>query len=160
MLVWTCFLLAPGIISMLLLLGFVCLVKRDFLKIIFQTLLYLFVNRKIDQWKIFFSQKKLTWFLKKCFFFWRKTLFRSYEKFRNIILFVDYNKFSPQTFDCYIFCFESFFLISPLRIWFNLIFILTLVLILWLSYLIIFNWNFLSIKFGPHSFDCYLFYLK
>jgi hypothetical protein len=23
-----------------------------------------------------------------------------------------------------------------------------------------FNWNFLSIKFGPHSFDCYLFYLK
>jgi hypothetical protein len=23
-----------------------------------------------------------------------------------------------------------------------------------------FNWNFLSIKFGPYSFDCYLFYLK
>jgi hypothetical protein len=23
-----------------------------------------------------------------------------------------------------------------------------------------FNWNFLAIKFGPHSFDCYLFYLK
>jgi len=23
-----------------------------------------------------------------------------------------------------------------------------------------FNWNFLSIKFDPHSFDCYLFYLK
>ena len=23
-----------------------------------------------------------------------------------------------------------------------------------------FNWNFLSIKFGSHSFDCYLFYLK
>jgi hypothetical protein len=26
--------------------------------------------------------------------------------------------------------------------------------------LLFFNWNFLSIKFGPYSFDCYLFYLK
>jgi len=58
--------------------------------------------------------------------------FRSCEKFRNIILFADYNynKFGPQTFDCYIFCFESFcFSILPLRIWFNLFFILILVII-------------------------------
>jgi hypothetical protein len=33
------------------------------------------------------------------FYFERKTLFRSCEKFRNIILFVDYIKFDPQTFD-------------------------------------------------------------
>jgi len=57
-----------------------------------------------------------------------KTLSKS-EKFKNIILFADYNKFGPQTFDCYIFCFQSFFSISLLRIWFNLIFILILILI-------------------------------
>jgi len=33
------------------------------------------------------------------FYFGRKTLFRSCEKFRNIILFVDYIKFGPQIFD-------------------------------------------------------------
>ena len=48
------------------------------------------------------------------FYFGRKTLFESYEKFRNIILYADYIKFDPQTFDCYIyifvfFCFEYFF---------------------------------------------------
>jgi len=160
-LVWTCFLLAPGIISMLLLLGFVCLVKRDFLKIIFQTLLYLFVNRKIDQWKIFFSQKKLTWFLKKCFFFFGGKHFSEVMKNLEIsyYLLIIINLVLKLLIAIY-FVLNLFFLISPLRIWFNLIFILTLVLILWLSYLIIFNWNFLSIKFGPHSFDCYLFYLK
>jgi len=86
--------------------------------------------------KYFLVKKKTDLVSKKVFFFYfgRKTLFRSYEKFRNIILFADYNKFGPQTFDCYIFCFESFFLISPFRVWFNLIFILTLVLILWLLF--------------------------
>jgi hypothetical protein len=43
------------------------------------------------------------------FYFGRKTLSRSCEKFRNVMLFADYIKFGPQTFDCYIFCFESFF---------------------------------------------------
>jgi hypothetical protein len=33
------------------------------------------------------------------FYFERKTLFRSCEKFRNIILFADYIKFGPQTFN-------------------------------------------------------------
>jgi len=49
------------------------------------------------------------------FYFGWKTLSKSCEKFKNIILFADYNKFGPQTFDCYIFCFESFFSISPLE---------------------------------------------
>jgi hypothetical protein len=62
------------------------------------------------------------------FYFGRKTLSRSCEKFRNIILFADYFKFSPQTFDWYIF-YLIFFLILSLKIWFNLIFILTLILI-------------------------------
>jgi len=37
------------------------------------------------------------------FYFGRKTLFESCEKFKNIILLVDYIKFDPQTFDCYIY---------------------------------------------------------
>jgi hypothetical protein len=36
------------------------------------------------------------------FYFGRKTLSGSCEKFRNVILFADYIKFDPQTFDCYI----------------------------------------------------------
>jgi hypothetical protein len=50
------------------------------------------------------------------FYFGRKTLSKSCEKLRNIILFTDYNKFGPQIFNCDIFCFEYFFLILPLRI--------------------------------------------
>jgi hypothetical protein len=51
------------------------------------------------------------------FYFGRKTLSESYEKFRNIILFTDYIKFDPQTFDCYIyFVLNIYFLISSLRI--------------------------------------------
>jgi hypothetical protein len=47
---------------------------------------------------------------KKVFFFYfgRKTLSGSCEKFRNIILFADYIKFGPQTFDCYIYIFFFF----------------------------------------------------
>jgi len=43
------------------------------------------------------------------FYFGLKTLFRSCEKFKNIILFADYVKFGPQTFDCYIFYLNLFF---------------------------------------------------
>jgi hypothetical protein len=39
------------------------------------------------------------------FYFGQKTLSGSYEKFRNVILFVDYIKFDPQTFNCYIYIF-------------------------------------------------------
>jgi len=35
--------------------------------------------------------------------FRRKTISESCEKFRNIILFANYIKFDPQTFDCYIY---------------------------------------------------------
>jgi hypothetical protein len=64
------------------------------------------------------------------FYFGNKIFFRSCKNFRNVMLFVDYIKFDPQTFYCYIFCFESFFFsISPLEIWLNLIFILILVLV-------------------------------
>jgi len=68
---------------------------------------------------IFQSKKKLTWFPGKCFIgkFGRKTLSKSCEKFRNVILFADYIKFDPQTFDCYIyFVLNIYFSISSLKI--------------------------------------------
>jgi len=53
----------------------------------------------------FQSKKNLTWFPGKCFSgkSGRKTLSESCEKFKNIILFADYIKFGPQTFDYYIY---------------------------------------------------------
>jgi len=50
------------------------------------------------------------------FYFGRKTLSGSCEKFRNVILFADYIKFGPQTFDCYIyFVLNIFFQFHPLK---------------------------------------------
>jgi hypothetical protein len=58
------------------------------------------VSRKVFSWKI-----------------WLKTLSGSCEKFRNVILFADYIKFGPQTFDCYIyFVLNIYFSISSLKI--------------------------------------------
>jgi hypothetical protein len=51
------------------------------------------------------------------FYFGRKTLSGSCEKFRNVILFADYIKFGPQIFDCYTyFVLNILFSISSLRI--------------------------------------------
>jgi hypothetical protein len=63
------------------------------------------IIRKVGQQKILSSQKKIGLVSRKVFsfYFGRKTLFRSCEKFRNVILFTDYIKFGPQTFDCYIY---------------------------------------------------------
>jgi hypothetical protein len=44
------------------------------------------------------------------FYFGRKTLFSSYEKFKNFMLFVDYVKFDLQTFDCLYFILNLFLL--------------------------------------------------
>jgi len=43
------------------------------------------------------------------FYFGRKTLSESCEKVRNVILFTDYIKFDPQTFDCYIYIYIYIF---------------------------------------------------
>ena len=51
------------------------------------------------------------------FYFGRKILSESCEKFKNVILFADYIKFSPQTFDCNIyFVLNICFSISSRRI--------------------------------------------
>jgi hypothetical protein len=46
----------------------------------------------------FQSKKNLAWFPGKCFS--GKFDGGSCEKFRNVILFTDYIKFGPQTFNC------------------------------------------------------------
>ena len=71
-------------------------------------------------------------------YFGRKTLSGSCEKFRNVILFVDYIKFGPQTFDCYIyFVLNIYFSISSLRIYFfMLILVLIFIIVIWFSLII------------------------
>jgi len=85
---------------------------------------------------IFQSKKNLTWFSEKYFpeNLGRKTLSGSYEKFRNVILFADYIKFDPQTFDYYIyFVLNIYFSISSLKFFFY-------------------------INFGPHFYNYYLLF--
>ena len=81
-------------------LGGIYLSESGFLETTFQTFMYLFVIRKVGQQKTLTVKKKIDLIFKKVFSFYfeRKTLFRSCEKFRNIILFVDYIKFGPQAF--------------------------------------------------------------
>jgi len=68
------------------------------------------------------------------FYFDQKTLSGSCEKIRNIILFADYIKFGPQTFDCYIyFILNIFFQFHPLE----------------------FNFY---INFNTYFYNCYLFF--
>jgi len=79
---------------------------------------YLLLKKLINK-KYFSVKKYLAWFLKKCFprKFGRKTLSENYEKIKNVILFADYIKFDPQTFDCYIyFVLNIYFSISSLKI--------------------------------------------
>jgi len=60
---------------------------------------------KLVNGKHFSVKEKFDLIFRKMFFFYfgRKTLSGSCEKFRNIILFADYIKFDPQTFDWYIY---------------------------------------------------------
>jgi hypothetical protein len=115
------------------------------------------------QWKTLFNHRKIYLVFKKMFsFYFRwKILSENCEKFRNVILFTDYIKFDSQTFDCYIYIYILFwifvFQFHPLEFNFYINFSHDFYFTFPLSF---FNWNFLSIKFGSHSFYCYLFYLK
>jgi hypothetical protein len=71
---------------------------------------------KLVNGKYFSIKEKFGLVFRKVFFFYfgRKTLSGSCEKFRNVILFANYIKFDPQTFDCYIYiyicvCLNFFF---------------------------------------------------
>jgi len=95
-----------------------------FIKVIFEKLFSKFSCvclplEKLINGKYFPVKEKFGLIFRKVFSFYfeRKTLSESCEKFRNIILFADYIKFDLQTFDCYIyFVLNICFLISSLRI--------------------------------------------
>jgi hypothetical protein len=66
----------------------------------------LFIIRKVGNGKHFLIKEKFVLIFRKVFLFYfgRKTLSGSCEKFKNIILFADYIKFDPpQTFNYYIY---------------------------------------------------------
>jgi len=87
--------------------------------------------------KTLFNQKKFNLVFKKVFSFYfrQKTFSGSCEKFRNVILFADYIKFDPQTFNCYIyFVLNIYFQFHPLE----------------------FNFY---INFDPYFYNCYLLFL-
>jgi hypothetical protein len=112
-----------------------------FRKVIFEKLLfklscvYLLLRKLVNE-KHFPVKEKFGLIFRKVFsfYFGRKTLSGSCEKFRNVILFVDYIKFDLQTFDCYIyFILNFFFQFHPLE----------------------FNFY---INFDSHFYNCYLFF--
>ena len=97
----------------------------------------MFAIRKVDQRKTLSSQKK-NWhdFQESVFLlFWAKTLSVNCKKFRNVILFADYIKFSPQTFDCYIYILFWIFVFQFHPLEFNF-----------------------YINFGPYFYNCYLLF--
>jgi len=74
--------------------------------------MYLFAIRKVSQWKIFSSQRKVWLGFQENIFL--KNLggkhFPEVVKKLEMLLFVDYIKFDPQSFDCYIYIFFWIFI--------------------------------------------------
>jgi hypothetical protein len=89
--------------------------KKLFLKFYYFCLLL----EKLVNKKYFPVKKKISLIFRKVFpfYFGQKIFFKNYEKFRNVILFTDYIKFGPQTFDRYIyFVLNIYFSIPSLKI--------------------------------------------
>jgi len=85
--------------------GFVCLTESGFLESTFQTSCVCLSLEKLVNGKHFPVKGKFGLVSRKSIFllFWEENTSESSEKFRNIILFADYIKFGPHTFDCYIY---------------------------------------------------------
>jgi hypothetical protein len=147
---------------------------------------------KLVNGKHFPVKKKFSLVFKKVFsfYFGRKTFYVSCEKIKNAILFADYIKFDPQTFDCYIyFVFQSHplefnfyinfgprfyncYLFFPYYFLIKIFYLSNLILILLIVTYFIWNnlWNvnyyyfnffiFLFFRFDLYYFDYYLFYLR
>jgi hypothetical protein len=96
---------------------------------------------KLVNGKHFPVKKKFSLVSRKVFsfYFGRKTFSRNCEKFRNDILFTDYIKFGPQTFNCYIYIY--------------------IYILFWIFFcqFHLFKFNF-YINFGPHFYNCYLLF--
>jgi len=115
-------------------LGHVCFLKFIFWKIIFKIFLYLFVVRKIGQWKILSSQRKIWLDFQKSVFL--KNL--SGKIFPKIVKNLE---------------------ISYLEIWFSNFWLLYIYFLFWIFifqfHLSKFNFY---INFGPYFYNCYLIF--
>jgi hypothetical protein len=62
--------------------------------------IYLILKKLVIE-KYFLVKEKINLIFRKIFSFYfeKKTIYRSCKKFKNIMLFSDYIKFDPQTFD-------------------------------------------------------------
>jgi hypothetical protein len=80
------------------------ILESSFRETTFQTFLCLFAIRKVDQRKTLFNQKKIWLGFQESVFLENlsEKHFLKVVKNLKISLFVDYIKFDPQTFDCYI----------------------------------------------------------
>ena len=84
--------------------GCVCFPENGFREITFQTFPCLFAVRKVGQRKTLFSQKKIWLGFQESVFLENLGGKHFPEVVKNLemLLFADYIKFDPQTFDCYI----------------------------------------------------------
>jgi len=84
--------------------GCVCFPENGFREITFQTFPCLFAIRKVGQRKTLFSQKKIWLGFQESVFLENLGGKHFPEVVKNLemLLFADYIKFDPQTFDCYI----------------------------------------------------------
>jgi hypothetical protein len=92
----------------------------------------LFIIKKINQWKTLFNQRKIWFdFQKKCFHFilGENIFLEVVKKLKISYYLLIITNLILKFFIAIYFVLNLFFSISPLRIWFNLIFILTLILI-------------------------------
>jgi hypothetical protein len=143
----------------------VCFSENGFRKILFQTFMFLFAIRKAGQRSMkntFQSKKNLAWFPGKCFsFILGGKHFLEVVKILKMLyyLLIISNLVLKLLIATYILFWIFVFQFHPLEFNFYINFGPHFYLLFTFS-LSFFNWNFLSIKFGPHSFYCYLFYLK
>jgi len=90
----------------------VCFPESGFQENTFQTFMCLFAIRKVGQRKILSSQRKIWFGFQESVFL--KNLggknFPEVVKNLEMLLFADYIKFNPQTFDCYIYIYILFWI--------------------------------------------------
>jgi len=99
--------------------GCVCFLENGFRETTFQTFLCLFAFKKVDQLKTLSSKRKIWLGFQESVFLENLDGKRFPEVVKNLemLLFADYIKFDPQTFDCYIyFVLNIYFSISSLKI--------------------------------------------
>jgi len=148
----------------LLILGYVYFFKFTFRETTFQTFLCLFAIKKVDQRKTLSSQRKIWLDFQKSVFpgKFRRKIFPDVVKNLEMsyYLLIISNLVLKLLIALYIlfwiFIFQFHLLKFNFYINFGSYFYHCY---LFFSYYFLY-WNFLSIKFDPRSFDCYLFYLK